>query len=578
VWIYIICSGYFSKLLAMKYALFLWVVVLSCPAFSQQRPKADSIATRYKAKLDSLAASKWQDRLDSLEGLTRFSGIRDSSTVLRKSDSLKTKWRNVTDAIQGKLIDKIDSIKSLASLERWKDSLKVVSWADTMRYKVNNAVAKSSQKIKSKMDSLTNLQLPTGKYQKKADSVLRKQKTLLREVGEKKDQLQQKINTRYQKWGSKIDSLGVKTPNANVQSLTNKLNTPATNLPNLPNASVPNASIPTTQVSNIPNIPSLNTKDFAGLDLSKDLSNVGGKIAIPATDQFKQWNDQLKNISTPLGDVKGKISEAKGILKDPTTAAEGAAKQLKEVNSLTNDVSSAEKLIKENEALKMAEQMKDPQKLKEEAAKRAVDHFAGKEEILKQAIDQMAKIKQKVPSLERLDKLPKNYKWRNGLKGKPFRERVRFGLNVGINARKDSLIVDFFPNIAYNLSGSIEMGLGGIYRVRESTKTWQFDQANPVWGFIGFGVFKVYKSVRFRVESDVTSYTKIKGASELVERQWRWVWFAGVQTSLKISQRMTGNIQLLYNFDKSLTAGFPEQLTLRMGVQYRLANRKSKKK
>ena len=187
----------------------------------------------------------------------------------------------------------------------------------------------------------------------------------------------------------------------------------------------------------------------------------------------------------------------------------------------------------------------------------------------------MAKIKKKVPSLESLDKLPKNYKWpKNGLKGKPFRERVRFGINFGAQGRKDSIIVDLFPNVSYNLTGRIELGGGMIYRLRESTKTWQFDQANPVWGFNMFGTFKTFKAVRFRLEADAASYPKFGGVGEPVERKWRWTWLTGVQTEFKISQYFTGNVQMLYNFDKSLTAGFPEQLVMRFGVQYKLLLKK----
>lgn len=109
-----------------------------------------------------------------------------------------------------------------------------------------------------------------------------------------------------------------------------------------------------------------------------------------------------------------------------------------------------------------------------------------------------------------------------------------------------------------------------VYRLRESTKTWQFDQANPVWGFNMFGTFKTFKAVRFRLETDAASYPKFGGVGEPIERKWRWTWLTGVQTEFKISQYFTGNVQMLYNFDKSLTAGFPEQLVLRFGVQYRL--------
>jgi hypothetical protein len=539
---------YASKL--KKSTTIFLLLLLAHIAFSQGQLQADSIRNKAQSKLDSLVSTPWQKKLDSLH--------------------------------------------NIGDLEKYKDSLKVVAWADSLKQQVSTTFDNKQNALQSKVDSLLVRNQPTTFIQRKIDSLQNKQQALLSEISAKQDQLQEKLNTRYKKWGGKLDSLGLKTPteafakvdgiNTNISGIgtNSQLNTLNPKLPIAPNVNLPSASLPNTPtfagasvgapnalVPNAP-IPSLNTNDFAGLNLSKDLKNVGGKLSVPGTEQMKQWNDQLKNVSDPLKDATGKLNDAKGALKDPGQAAEEAAKQLKEVNALGKEMSNADKLMKDNEAVKTAEMMKDPEKMKEEAAKQAVDHFAGKEQALKQAMDQMAKIKMKVPSLESLDKLPKNYKWpKNGLKGKPFRERIRFGMNFGVQGRRDSIIVDLFPNVSYNLTGRVELGAGMIYRLRESTKTWQFDQANPVWGFNMFGTFKLFKSVRLRVETDAGSYPKFGGVGEPIERKWRWTWLAGVQTEFKISQHFTGNVQMLHNFDKSLTAGFPEQLVLRFGVQYK---------
>lgn len=490
----------------------------------------------------------------------------------------------VDSLVQRNWQTKIDSLRGLGNFEKLKDSLKVIGWADSLRNNVNSTFVKKENALRTKVDSLILLNQPTTKFQQKLDSLQSKQQALLNEISAKQNQLQQKVNARYQTWSSKLDSLGIKMPNTDLSSVTNKLNIPNTklptlpntSLPNLPNAQLPSTNLPSNGLPNMPtaqllNVPSLNSSDFSGLNLSKDLKDVGGKFGIPNADQFKKWEGELKDISNPLSDIKGKMGEAKDVLKDPSKAAEDAAKQLKEVNSLTKEMDNVEKLKSENEALKTAEMMKDPEKLKEEATKIAIDHFAGKEQTLKETMRQLVDIKQKVPSLESLDKLPKNYKWpKNGLKGKPFRERVLFGMNFGIQNKKDTLIVDLFPNISYNLTGRVELGVGGIYRLRENTKNWQLDQENPVWGFNMFGTFKIFNSVRLRIESDAASYPKTKGFGEPIIRQWRWAWLAGVQTSFKLSKAFTGNIQMLYNFDRSVTAGFPEHLVLRFGVQYKL--------
>lgn len=509
----------------MKKLFYISLILLVQPAFSQGKKKADSLLQNKKVQYDSL---------------------------------VKDKWHN-----------KIDSLKSLGNLEKLKDSLKVTGWADSLRSNVTGTFVKKENAFRTKVDSLILLNQPITKFQQKLDSLKQKQQSLLTEISAKQTQLQQRVTSRYNKWGIKLDSLGIEMPNANLSSVTNKLNLSNTNLPALPNATLPNTQLPT--------IPNLDRNDFSSLNLSKDLNDVGGELSIPNADQFKKWEEELKNISSPIKSVTGRLGEAKDALKDPGKAAESAVGQIGDVKSVTDKVGVAEKLIEENEAMETAEKLKDPHALKEEVRQKAIDHFAGKEEVLKLTMDQMAKIKQKMPSLESLDKLPKNYKWpKNGLKGKPFRERVRFGLNFGSESKKDTVIVDLYPNISYNLTGRIEVGLGGIYRLRENTKNWQLDQANPVWGVTMFGTFKTFKSVRLRVESDAASYPQIKGFGEAIARQWRWTWLTGVQTTFKISQNFTCNVQMLYDFDKSLIKGFPEQLVLRFGVQYKLKIKKAK--
>jgi hypothetical protein len=524
-----------------KIPLILLTLLMAKAAFSQQS-LPDSIFNKTKVKFDSANA------------------IRKADSLQAKLNSSQNKWNN-----------KLDSLRSLGNLEKYKDSLKVIGWADSLKNKVSTTLASKQNALQSKIDSLLVRNQPTLPFQRKIDSLQKKQQALLTEIDSKQNQLQQKLNARYKKWGSRLDSLGLKAPTF-TEAASGKPNTQAL----LTNTKLPNTALANASGAGLnAQIPNLSTKDFASLDFSKDLKNVGGKLSVPGTDQMKQWNNELKNVSQPMKDVTEKLGEAKGVLKDPSKAAEGAVGQLGDVKSLSKEMGNADKLMKDNEAMKTAEMMKDPEKLKEEAAKKAIDHFAGKEEVLKQAMDQMAKIKKKVPSLESLDKLPKNYKWpKNGLKGKPFRERVRFGLNFSLQSKRDTIIIDLFPNASYNLTGRIELGLGLIYRLRESTKSWQFDQSNPVWGFNLFGTFKTFKSVRMRLETDAASYPKVGGSGEPIQRQWRWTWLTGVQTEFKISQHFVGNVQMLYNFDKSITAGFPEQLVLRFGVQYKLLAKK----
>jgi len=79
------------------------------------------------------------------------------------------------------------------------------------------------------------------------------------------------------------------------------------------------------------------------------------------------------------------------------------------------------------------------QQLVSQARKVAVDHFAGKQEQLKQAMDQMSKYKQKYESVQSIEELPKRPP--HAMRGKPFYERLVPG--------RDSLIASSGSTITY---------------------------------------------------------------------------------------------------------------------------------
>ncbi|MFM7857443.1 MAG: hypothetical protein ACKO96_37360, partial [Flammeovirgaceae bacterium] len=351
--------------------------------------KVDSVSTSIRSAVDSLQAD----------------------ATIQQVDSLQDSWEK-----------KIDSVKNIGNINHYIDSLKVVGWADSLRASVVSSFSRKQNAIYKQVDSLLVRNQPTQLLQNKTDSLSKKQQLLLGEIDQKQKQLQQKLNARFQKWSGKLDSLKLKTPGVNaklprVDNAGNQLNSLSSKLPSV---STTNLKLPdaTHQLPNA-QLPGLNTTDFASLNLSKDLSGVGGNLSVPNADQLNVWDKQMKDITEPLGDVKSRMGEMNSALKDPGKAAEEASKQLKEVSTLGKEMGDADKLLKENEAMKTAEMMKDPNAMKEELAEKAIDHFAGKEQELKQAMDQMAKYKKKLPSLESLDQLTKHL-WipRNSLKGK----------------------------------------------------------------------------------------------------------------------------------------------------------------
>ena len=250
------------------------------------------------------------------------------------------------------------------------------------------------------------------------------------------------------------------------------------------------------------------------------------------------------------------------------------------MKALNQEVSGAEKLMKGNEAVQAADKMKDPKALqaevKEKGIEQAVNHFAGQEETLKKSMGEISKYKAKYKSLGSLSEVKKKWQPVNSLKGVPFRERFHPGLYAGFQSAKDTIHVDFYPNAAYQISGRLEVGIGGIYRVTWMNKTSSVDQHNPVWGLASFSTVRLFKSTRFRAELNTTSNPlPINKVEDHVGRAWRWQFFAGIQNNFKISKSIDANVQLLYNFDKKLKDAFPEKLSVRIGIQYKLAKKKT---
>ena len=454
----------------------------------------------------------------------------------------------------------LDSLLLKSKAIRWRDSLSLGSWSGNLKKNIEHNF--STDRITRFGDSLRRKGLPEPAIAHQTDSLLRKKESLLNEVTDKQAQLQKRITSRYDEWTSSLkkqfnlDSAGVRLP-----GMTNP------GVPQTPNTTTP--SILSANMPDIPTMPALESSDFTSLGMSPELTSIGGSTAIPSTNQLGEWQKSMPAMPDPGGMVNEQLNTIKDIKSDPGAAAEKAATQVAEVNDAAKGLKDAEQLKSNSEMLKAAEQMKDPNAAMEMGKQQAMDHFAGQEAALQGAMTQMAKYKQKYSSLGSLSEIKKN-DWlpKNGLKGKPFKERIRVGMNMAYKGG-DTLLFDLFPNASYRITGRIEAGVGAIYRVRVIQKPFGLDQHDPVWGTSSFVVVKTVKSVFFRIEMDGNSFPVTANSEHSAYRDWRWSFYSGIQTNFKLGKRWTGQIQMLYNFDNKVKDGFPEKLALRAGVQYR---------
>lgn len=214
----------------------------------------------------------------------------------QKTDSIQQGASLLAERAQAKFPNKFDSLRSLASVNRFKDSLKVKSWSESLRQKVSAKF--SGERTSRSKDSLRRSGMSTEKVEKVSDSLLQRKEALLSEVYTKQSDLQNRITTRYDNWLKRtrdrfnLDSAGVRIANANTTA-GSEVNDPFSKL----NAGGPANS----------NMPSLNTQDFMGLGMSKELTLVGGNLTIPSTEQLSLMD---------MGGITGKVTELKELKRD----------------------------------------------------------------------------------------------------------------------------------------------------------------------------------------------------------------------------------------------------------------------
>lgn len=457
--------------------------------------------------------------------------------------------------------DSVDSLISSSKLSWLSDSISISSWSTSLKLRIESRF--SDKRIATSKDSLNNLGFAEPATTKHGDSLIHQKESLLREISQKQSEIQRRISSRYTGWATalrgryNLDSAGVKLSRSEVQSL-----------PLLPGSE---PSPPTkANTPEVAKMPSLESSDFTSLALSPELTKVGGDLTIPSAEQLNEWKKSVPTMPTPSGMVNEKLGALKSVTKDPAATVEKAAANVSAVKEASNEIKDVEQLKTNKELLKSAEQLKYPKASLADGKQQAINHFAGKEAALQGAMSQMAKYKKKYHSLGSLSEIKKdNWLPKNGLKGKPFKERFRPGLNLGFRGG-DTLLFDFYPNAAYRITGRIEAGLGAIYRLRIIQKPFGFDQREPVWGMNSFVVVKTFKAVFLRFEVDGNSFPVSASFERPSYRDWRWSLYSGIQTNFKISKRLIGNAQMMYGFDKSLKDGFPERLQARVGMQYKL--------
>jgi hypothetical protein len=504
---------------------------LACAALSQA--KNDSLSLPTKAgekavhKIDSVNASL-RSKIDSLQ-LPGESTVRSS---FKKADSIRSGLQAKADSLQ-------------------------------LAYqKPLNMIDSASKRLRHRIDSLQMLKLPTDGLTSKLDSV--------NNLGSKKiAELNQKVEKLKSKATESLKSLklppAMQSPVDKLQQSVSDFKVPVVN-GKIPDLGIGRTKLPSLDLPKGLNAPSVGNAKTPGVDAVNEIKELKN-----LANETKELSNITKEAGTYGGDIKnisqGKLSEVKNIDK----VAESEAKKIvgsKELDGMTGDIEKYKKQLggrPDSAALSMAKEQ-----AKEMVMKEATNHFAGKEEILKGAMDKMAKLKSKYSEVKSMADLPKRLP--NPLKGKPLRERLVPGITLQFLSDK-TFRMDFNPSIAYRLRPRLKAGIGWNERI--TFASWQPTITDRVYGLRSFGEFALPRGFQARADIELLNAVipplQMAGVPDSGRREWEWSMLVGLKKEFKVYKSITGNVQTLYRlWSDHDRVPFPDRLMVRMGFEFRM--------
>jgi hypothetical protein len=526
------------------------------------------------------------------------SNSSQQDTTHNKGKIIKTKLDSVDQKVNGK----IDGVQSKINAMLHPDLRTIVSKLKSKKDSVtSDSIAQVRHNVDSlknnlthKVDSLKGLHLPTDKFDHLTDS--------LKNAGPYKHiaETESKINALEQKINQPVD----KAEGAINEklSLMNKAGGSGANLPGKVDLPGVDANTKLNLDQNKLNVNGLKTDnplskiDNPIKDQLGGVNELKGKVndlkSIPQEQISKVTSiDEVQKAKEGLGKVNEITDKAQSYKSDVKSIAEGKVGDVKELpKTLENQVgkiSEVKDFQKQTGALGQYASLTDQdkakqllqQQMKDQVLTEAKNHFAGKEQVLQQAMDKLSKLKTKYVELKFLNDSLKLKP--NSLKKTPFIERIIPGITLQI--QKGTLWeIDYNPWIAYQLNKRYSVGAGWNERFGISKK-WDVTTTNRIYGPRVFFDLKIKKgfSVRTEIEkmnsliSSPTTITSVDASG----RAWVWSWFVGVKKQYTFIKTVKGNFQFLYNlYDDHYSSPYSQRYNVRFGFEFPMKKRLVAKK
>lgn len=411
-----------------------------------------------------------------------------------------------------------------------------------------NKITQTQNLLQHQLDSLQNLKLPTEKLSGKLDS--------LKQVGD------EQINSLT----NKIEELKTRTTQQLEEiNLPPQLQEPMQKL----HASITGYSVP--------------ALDFSAPDLS-NLNLSGEKVRLPTlTDQIK-LDSNLKDFTIDVGKISGLTNQVGQYTQDIQNLAKGNLDEIKSLDkALENKLASMEGVdqLTEGKALFAEYSQIDSAWVKEQAKALvqeqitaiAQNHFAGKQEVLQQAMDKLKKLKGRYSELKSMAELPK--KLPNPLKSKPFIERLLPGISFQIQ-NSDYFLMDINPYLMYQITPRFSAGAGWNHRL--PMDDWRVAKTERIYGPRAAFELKWTKGINFRLLPELM-YTAIptnvkSNTNDPAYKEWVPSVFVGIKKDFTVYKTIKGNTEVLYNlYDKDNKSPYGDRLSIRFGFEFPMKKR-----
>lgn len=486
-----------------------------------------------------------------LKKLATIALILLCNTAFAQLDSLKISVHTLPIDTFATLAIKLDSME--ASARGRIDS--VTQYYNQTTSEIHELTIRYQQKV----DSSGNLKLPTVKFTKKLDSLNNARIETVKKVEGKIQSIKQKTIDKINsiplppELQSKVSAITGSLDKLNLSSLTSGIKSPISL--NEINTSLEQL-LPSADLKGIPNLPSTE-----GLpDVGKSLGGVDG-LPLGITEQ-----------AGALQTGAGEITQGASQISNIDQLAESQLSKLDAMGKVKDQLGSApiNPLTSEDEAKKQ---------LLNQATEVATDHFAGKEEVLKSAMEKISKYKQKYSSITSLSDI--STRPPNPMKGRPLIERIVPGLQFQLFQKQGNFLTDINLYAGYLVNGRLTIGIGWNQRVAYNLDRDKFNSAARVFGPRAFGEFKLGRGFSPRAEAElmnmlIPSFISNAKADDQ-NREWVVSGLVGIKKEYKFYKNIKGTTTIMINvLHPRNKSPYPDWLNARFGFEFPLKKRQVK--